>query len=84
MKLLAQINLAVVKMEKDHCKKVCLICTSINVITCLCSAIELRIDRRCTLADLKTRLEEYVQVPSSDFKVSLTDSKCHHIMKYES
>ena len=32
-------------------------------------AIELRIDRRCTLAELKTRLEEYVQVPSSEFKV---------------
>ena len=39
-----------------------------------CSAVELRIDRRCTLADLKTRLEEYVQVPSSEFKVSLPPS----------
>ena len=46
------------------------------IFTCvLCSAIELRIDRRCTLADLKTRLEEYVQVPSSDFKVSLSNFK---------
>ena len=37
----------------------------------LSAAIELRIDRRCTLAELKTRLEEYVHVLSSEFKVRL-------------
>ena len=41
----------------------------------LSAAIELRIDRRCTLAELKTRLEEYVQVPSSEFKVPVQSLK---------
>lgn len=49
-----------------YCKSMA--CTS-YVFVCF-SAIELHIDRRSTLADLKTRLEEYVQIPSSEFKVS--------------
>ena len=36
----------------------------------MCIAVHLHIDRRSTLADLKRRLEEYVLIPSSEFKVS--------------
>lgn len=42
---------------------------TIDIFTSL--AAEIHIDRRCTLAELKTRLEEYVKVPSSEFKVHL-------------
>ena len=41
------------------------------IIGCNCTAVNLHIDRRSTLADLKRRLEDYVLIPSSEFKVAL-------------
>ena len=67
-------------METDHFKRVYYTALYLRYVTCnnyfLLLAIELRIDRRCTLAELKTRLEEYIQVPSSEFKVRFNSVSC--------
>lgn len=45
---------------------------SCDIDLCITSlAIEIRIDRRCTLAELKAKLEDYVRIPSSEFKVQV-------------
>ena len=56
------------KSISDFILLCCVTMYTVGLYVC-CLAVELCIDRRCTLADLKTRLEEYVQVPSSEFKV---------------